>query len=304
MNMNQKVRINSNLQFDDITEKDIIIFLDRLKENHKLGEFAEKCIRFCYENQDKIKGMGFNLNSYDISECRQNYFKYIETIVDRLREKVDKIYDMAYKTYSLNLIGKEIGAEEKAEKFLGASFILEQQVAEIEKTLGMDKLQIWESNVDKLSSIGERASELVEFTLTKYKDILTVPEVRKESERASVSQYNSIVDTTNNAQMQDLENQLKIMQQQIKTLQASVRRDINIESVVSEAVSKKLSNMNLSAVQTNSYTEQNDSRNIDVTSENKGNGSLSAENTESIENKEVEFSSDAELDMLKAFCGM
>ena len=302
--MNQKVRINSNLQFDDITEKDIIIFLDRLKENHKLGEFAEKCIRFCYENQDKIKGMGFNLNSYDISECRQNYFKYIETIVDRLREKVDKIYDMAYKTYSLNLIGKEIGAEEKAEKFLGASFILEQQVAEIEKTLGMDKLQIWESNVDKLSSIGERASELVEFTLTKYKDILTVPEVRKESERASVSQYNSIVDTTNNAQMQDLENQLKIMQQQIKTLQASVRRDINIESVVSEAVSKQLSNMNLSAVQTNSYTEQNDSRNIDVTSENKGNGSLSAENTESIENKEVEFSSDAELDMLKAFCGM
>lgn len=165
-----KVKLNSVLYLDEQKEADIIEQVESLKNRHKLGDFITACIRTCWENPEVFRKAGYSLSQFGLTDSRIKFFSNIERQLNELRAKVDKIYDLSLKTYTLAQFGKRLGLEEKSENCLRATFLIQRQVDELSSILGLSGINnVWESN--KLEVTSTKVDELLEFIIESYESI-------------------------------------------------------------------------------------------------------------------------------------
>lgn len=181
----KNVKLGATLAFDDVREKDIIEKVDYLLSRHKLGEFISHLIRIALESPEQFNSknelnmlMG-ELMEKGISKDRAEYFRQMNAEVQSMKKKVDSIYEMAYKNYTMALLGKTLGIGEKSENSLRAQFVLQRQLTQLSETLGTSIKEPFESN--KIQDVKGKADEILEYILESYDGIvqeLRVPEVR------------------------------------------------------------------------------------------------------------------------------
>lgn len=167
----RKIKLGATLSFDNEKERDILQHLDKLKSRHRLGEFISQCLRVVFENKELAESCGLRIERYGLTDNRKKFFDAVRTETDRMNKKIDEIYDMAYKTYTLAQFNKKIGLEEKSKNLLQAQFLLQKQMREMCKILGVsDIAQIYESN--KMYNLEKNVDETLEFIINFYDGVV------------------------------------------------------------------------------------------------------------------------------------
>lgn len=200
----QSIRLGSTLVFDSEKEKDIISTIEKLNSCHKTGQFISSLIRIAFDCPEILKRtnnavlMGDVLRQIEqsgIQKDRAEFFDEITKQSTELKQKVDSVYNMVLQMYTLALMRKQLGLEDKSKNALIASFLLEQQLTELQNILGI-RLDTFESN--KITQVENKAKECLEYILNTYSDI--VDELRSG---ISVPVVNSSVVTTVQAEKCD-----------------------------------------------------------------------------------------------------
>ncbi len=172
-----QIRPCSVLTFDEDKEKDIINTVVNLKDRNKLGSLITHLLRIAleqpesYGTRNELNQVLSKLEELGVTPTRNAYFSQISKEVSDMKKKIDSIYDMAYKTYMLSLVGKHLASKEKADNILLSSFILERQVSELCMNIGVDNLNhTFASN--KLSDFHAKAAEVMEVVIEEYDGLL------------------------------------------------------------------------------------------------------------------------------------
>ena len=192
--MEERFKLGATICYDKEREQDIINQLDKLKSQHKLGDLITNLIRIAFEHPKELRELGLRVENYGLSDNRREFFNGIEKKILEMSKKVNGIYDMAVKMYSLALFNKKIGLEQKSINLLQAQFILQKQINELCTILGVSNLgHTFESN--KLYNVAKNVDEILEFIINYYDGI--VDEIKQnmviKNEVASTTVSNQMI---------------------------------------------------------------------------------------------------------------
>lgn len=193
-----RVRLGATICFDKHKEKDLIDQVEQLASARKLGDFIADALRVVLENPELMEKKGMRIGKYGLTGGREEYFSKIREDMDILSSKVDKIYEMALKAYTLGAFGKRMGISGKSENTMMAGFILERHIEETCSALGINRFNhIYES--DKLGDAKDRANEILEYIIESYDGItdeivknVSVGRIQEVKETARVDSRESI----------------------------------------------------------------------------------------------------------------
>lgn len=169
--MDYKIKLGAVIEFNEEKEKDIIEAVESLRDRHKLGDFISYAIRISLEHPEWFDSKDVTLASFGLTDTRRAYFESINSRIKAMEQKVDTIYNMGVKVYTLAKFGKRIGIEKKAENTLQAGFLLQKQLDEIATTLGVSSIgHVYESN--KMDTLSKKVDELLEYIIESYDSIV------------------------------------------------------------------------------------------------------------------------------------
>lgn len=166
-----KVKLGAMLAFDSKREKDLIEFVQRLTERKLLGEFISNTIRLVYENQEEAKKLGYDLEKFRLKDDREEFFDGIQKQVKEMGDKIDKIYDMAFKLFVMSEFGTVAGIKQQSENLAGAQLVLQNQLRELCDTLGVQENRLYKSN--EFVGMGKKAEEAMAYITSHYSNEVT-----------------------------------------------------------------------------------------------------------------------------------
>lgn len=208
------IGLSSNLPFDEEQERDIIKYVEALKNSHKIGQFLATLIRAAFDSPELLEkkdgvlaegAIAKQIQDLGMSYDRYQFMKSVSKEVSSMKSKVDEIYGMVLKTYELALIGKRLGLEEKAKNEVLANFILQKQIKDLQDVLGIQLTSsVFAAN--KAKELDEFAQEALEYIINSYdsvvtelKDIVTTQQVISQPAQVSkVETTDKVVQTINN----------------------------------------------------------------------------------------------------------
>ena len=177
------LKVNTQISLEQEKDKDIITLLEDLKEGHRIGQFLGDLVKAVVDNPYGIKAEDF-VKKYNADNIRNTYFKFLDSEMKQIRSKVDEMYKMVTDMYILTKFGKHIGLEGKTENVMSAQFIVEKQLKEIERILGVNLRAAYES--DKIQDITELAESALEYIINTYSGI--VGEIKNNQEAVTVAE--------------------------------------------------------------------------------------------------------------------
>lgn len=182
----KNIRLASTLTFDEQQEADIINIIEAFSASHKMGAFLSCLLRVAFENPEVVvcKDGKYEpgvlvetIERLGKSPTRHNYMNEINKKVLDMQVKVDKMYEMCLRIYTMVEMGKRLGIEKKAENAMLAQFTIEQQLGQLKKTLGVD-CQTLPFASNKLEGADKRANEILDYIISCYEPIIN--ELKKE----------------------------------------------------------------------------------------------------------------------------
>lgn len=176
----RSIRFGSQLTFDEDKEKDIIDTIDSLNSSHKMGQFMSNLIRLAFDNPEILR-VGANglekqamlqqVESSGMSVNRQRFMSGVASEISDMKKKVDEVYNMVFKLYTLALMNKHLEIEKKSDNSLRATFVLERQLRQLQSSLGVNISDaVYES--DKINDVHARAEDCLEYIIEAYDGIL------------------------------------------------------------------------------------------------------------------------------------
>lgn len=176
----RSIRFGSQLTFDEDKEKDIIDTIDSLNSSHKMGQFMSNLIRLAFDNPEILR-VGANglekqamlqqVESSGMSVNRQRFMSGVASEISDMKKKVDEVYNMVFKLYTLALMDKHLEIEKKSDNSLRATFVLERQLRQLQSSLGVNISDaVYES--DKINDVHARAEDCLEYIIEAYDGIL------------------------------------------------------------------------------------------------------------------------------------
>lgn len=199
------VKLNSVLSFDSAREADIVNKINCLTKQHKLGRLVSDLLRVYFDNpsifnpskgfkavdtstadatkgQAQVEGAPIHC-PYGVAKdykaesslARQKFFNHVNKQVEEMQKKIDNIQSMTQQLLTLVQFNRAIGLEEKTETLVLASFLLQQQLYELEDTLGVDgiNLGVREKYTPQLEKEKQKAEETLQFIINTYGDIFS-----------------------------------------------------------------------------------------------------------------------------------
>lgn len=180
--MEHHIRLGSVLSFDEQKEADIIKVIEYLNSSHKTGQFMSNLIRIAFDCPEILsRNASGNLETGErvkaieqlgFSDTRKAFINAVTKEVSDMKAKVDKVYDMTLKLYTLAQMGNRLGIEDKTKNLMISQFIIEKQLQELQALLGV-ALQdnIYASN--KAANTEKIADEALEYIIESYGSLLT-----------------------------------------------------------------------------------------------------------------------------------
>lgn len=182
----KNIRLASTLSFDAEQEADIINIIESFNSSHKMGAFMSSLIRIAFENPEIVVSKNGSYESGELikvierlgkTPTRYNYMNEVNKKLLDMQSKVDSMYEMCLKMYTMLELGKRLGVQQKTENMLLAQFSVEQQLEQLKKALGADCRNIpFASN--RLINADKRAADTLEYIISCYEPIIN--ELKKE----------------------------------------------------------------------------------------------------------------------------
>lgn len=231
---NKTIKLVANLTFDENKELDIVNMINYLNSHHKTGQFLSGLIRLAMDCPDIIMkntngeiDMGPSMNKITvdgISTIRRDFMNNLNSKVDKLWEQVTDIRKMALQVYTLAQMNKFVGIEAKSENTLRASFVLEKQLSDLQRSLGTllnDKQFINE----RLKKSKEFSDETLEYIINTYDGIVSEIKNQFSTVNTMVSQ---VVETRPAESVESVETR-SVETKQVETKVAEVAKPAPVE---------------------------------------------------------------------------
>lgn len=171
------IRLGSLISFDSEREADIIEFVQDLTSQHKLGRFIGYLLRLACETpetlqyREKLNPILKEMSDLGITPRRDAMFKQFSKEILDLKNKINDIYVISEKLYTLALARKALGLENRAKELLAAQFVVRRQTALLESKLGTSSL-LYTYESDSMRDVQKKADEILEVILETYGDLL------------------------------------------------------------------------------------------------------------------------------------
>lgn len=171
------IRLGSLISFDSEREADIIEFVQDLTSQHKLGRFIGYLLRLACETpetlqyREKLNPILKEMNDLGITPRRDAMFKQFSKEILDLKNKINDIYVISEKLYTLALARKALGLEDRAKELLAAQFVVRRQTALLESKIGTSSL-LYTYESDSMRDVQKKADEILEVILETYGDLL------------------------------------------------------------------------------------------------------------------------------------
>lgn len=171
------IRLGSLISFDSEREADIIEFVQDLTSQHKLGRFIGYLLRLACETpetlqyREKLNPILKEMSDLGITPRRDAMFKQFSKEILDLKNKINDIYVISEKLYTLALTRKALGLEDRAKELLAAQFVVRRQTALLESKLGTSSL-LYTYESDSMRDVQKKADEILEVILETYGDLL------------------------------------------------------------------------------------------------------------------------------------
>ena len=171
------IRLGSLISFDSEREADIIEFVQDLTSQHKLGRFIGYLLRLACETpetlqyREKLNPILKEMNDLGITPRRDAMFKQFSKEILDLKNKINDIYVISEKLYTLALARKALGLEDRAKELLATQFVVRRQTALLESKLGTSSL-LYTYESDSMRDVQKKADEILEVILETYGDLL------------------------------------------------------------------------------------------------------------------------------------
>lgn len=186
------IRLGSLISFDSEREADIIEFVQDLTSQHKLGRFIGYLLRLACETpetlqyREKLNPILKEMNDLGITPRRDAMFKQFSKEILDLKNKINDIYVISEKLYTLALARKALGLEDRAKELLAAQFVVRRQTALLESKLGTSSL-LYTYESDSMRDVQKKADEILEVILETYGDLLNDVKVAGAGNNGAVS---------------------------------------------------------------------------------------------------------------------
>lgn len=176
----KSIRLASMLSFDEQQEADIIKLIEAFNSSHRMGEFLSNLLRVAVENPELVVAKDGKYDTGAIikvmekigkSPTRHNYMQEINKKVFDMQTKIDEVYDMCLKMYTMAEMGKQLGFEKKTENMILAQFVAEQQLGQLKKTLGVDCANV-PFLANRIANYKDRAAGTLEYIISCYEPII------------------------------------------------------------------------------------------------------------------------------------
>ena len=171
------IRLGSLISFGSGRGADIIEFVQDLTSQHKLGRFIGYLLRLACETpetlqyREKLNPILKEMNDLGITPRRDAMFKQFSKEILDLKNKINDIYVISEKLYTLALARKALGLEDRAKELLAAQFVVRRQTALLESKLGTSSL-LYTYESDSMRDVQKKADEILEVILETYGDLL------------------------------------------------------------------------------------------------------------------------------------
>lgn len=171
------IRLGSLISFDSEREADIIEFVQDLTSQHKLGRFIGYLLRLACETpetlqyREKLNPILKEMSDLGITPRRDAMFKQFSKEILDLKNKINDIYVISEKLYTLALARKALGLENRAKELLAAQFVVRRQTALLESKLGTSSL-LYTYESDSMRDVQKKADEILEVIIETYGDLL------------------------------------------------------------------------------------------------------------------------------------
>lgn len=169
-------RLGGTLKFDPVSEKYIVDKIDELSKSNSLSTFLINLIRIAFDNPDKLKRekdlktlMDF-MEKGGMTPLAEAHYNESKRQTLEMKHKIDEIYDMCLKMYTLSQFGKIVGLEDKTKNTARAEFVLERHLNQLRDILGVRSYSLFESA--KTLSIEAKSTEILDYIITHYENII------------------------------------------------------------------------------------------------------------------------------------
>lgn len=194
-----QVRFNLDIYLDDEKDKDIIGLIESLKSKHKLSHFVSTMLKLVADgelNSTTYKSIQDDIDSTEYNLKRTLFFNELRDEVSDIKNKTDKIYEMALHTYISNMIGKNLNLENGSKNILIAEFMMEQSIKKLQNICGFNIEKSTFLANKRLENIDDLVDTIMEAIVTRYSGLIDELKVREiiTSEQVVSNNTNSVID--------------------------------------------------------------------------------------------------------------
>lgn len=171
-----EIRINSLLTFDTEKEADVIEFIQDLTSQHKLGRMIAYLLRLAcetpevLENREKLIPILQQMQDLNVTPKRNKMYQEYAKLLLEMKQKINDIYNMTEKLYTLALANKALGLEDRSKELLAAQFVLKHQTDVIERKIGADALNFMYDSATMQNAL-DRANEVMQTLIETHGEV-------------------------------------------------------------------------------------------------------------------------------------
>lgn len=207
--MEHKIKLGNTIVFDNSQEKDIIKSVDELAGKRQLGKFIEESIRLVFNHPKEAKLLGF---PYNTGETRKTFFEAVNSEMNKLADKVDKIYEQALIVYIAQKLGSGLALGERAENIMEATIELEKQVKTLSDSLGLSAgSRIFSRNQNQNTE--EQAEKVIEFIKDNYKQFIDsiTSDINNRANVVYIQAPNNVTEQPNTVNTEVVDDTLEVL---------------------------------------------------------------------------------------------
>lgn len=166
--MEYKVKVNSTLSFNLEAERDIVANIEKLKSQHRLGEFISNCIRVALDNPELLEKNNTSLESFKLTDNRKKFMDATKIEISKVASKIEETYKLAYEMYTLAKFNKKFDLYNSSKNVIASQFILAKQVEDLKKLLGVVTLE----QTVNLHKVDLSTDDILEYIILAHQEII------------------------------------------------------------------------------------------------------------------------------------
>lgn len=211
-----EIRLNGKIAFDPVKEQYMADAMNEMSAHHTISAFLERLAKIAFDNPEylerpeKLKELMEFMSKGGMTPRAEAFYSEAKKDIAEIKDKVNAIYDMCLKLYTLAAFADVIGLKARTENLARAEFLIERQVSSICDRMGIRDYKKFSSG--SYLELDKKSGDILEYIIDHYSGV--VSEIK--SDMAYIQQPVVVANTQTQITEQAAKNEQPVKNEQIK----------------------------------------------------------------------------------------